>query len=94
LPLFTELPRDKVLGTQEPREQEREAGVSNPGPEELTDQSSSGLRVLYLARYLEDGNFVLLHVRYPSTGGLRYPTTYTRRCFLSRTQGFFALPQG
>jgi hypothetical protein len=46
-----------------------------PALGELTDRFSSGLRILSLARYLEDGNFVLLHVRYPSAGGIRHPTT-------------------
>ena len=76
--------------------------TTNPGSQRMVargrgpdqDLGPQWILALPLARCLEDDDFVLLHVRYRSTGGLRHPTTYTRRCFLSGPKGFFALPEG
>src|SRR5215210_4787462 len=42
----------------------------------------------------EDDDFVVLHARYRSASGLRHPTTYTSRGFVSGPQRFFTLPEG
>ncbi len=52
------------------------------------------IKLLQLARYLEDDDFVVLLARYRSASGLLHPTTYTSCCFVSGTQRFFALPEG
>ena len=41
-----------------------------------------------------DEDFVLLHTRYGSAGGLRRPTTHAGHRFLGGPQGFLVLPEG
>jgi hypothetical protein len=48
-------------------------------------------KLLQLAWHLAYADFVVLHARYRSAGNLLHPT-YTRRCFLGGSKGFFILP--